>query len=197
MTREEAIRCLDVYSSTNGSGLCTDKQHYEAKKMAIKALEQKPCDDVISRADAILQIQRHGVGCFDPDEFSPEVCERFVINLISELPSYRCEDAISREELDKALYEHFHEEDSPNNITDVHLGAVRNFIKNFPSVNPKPKTGHWIYDDEHSSWSNETYKCSCCKRAIIVPYEAREAVYKDYPYCHCGAKMIEPQESEG
>lgn len=41
MTREEeAIRCLSVHSNTNGSGLCTDKQHYEAKQMAIKALEQ-------------------------------------------------------------------------------------------------------------------------------------------------------------
>jgi hypothetical protein len=39
MTREEAIRCLSVYSSTNGSGLCTDEQHYEAKQIAIKALE--------------------------------------------------------------------------------------------------------------------------------------------------------------
>ena len=38
--RKEAIRCLSVYSSTNGSGLCTDKQHYEAKQMAIKVLEQ-------------------------------------------------------------------------------------------------------------------------------------------------------------
>jgi hypothetical protein len=42
MTREEAIRCLSVHSSTNGSGLCTDKQHYEAKQMAIQALEQEP-----------------------------------------------------------------------------------------------------------------------------------------------------------
>ncbi len=40
MTKEEAIRCLSVHSSTNGSGLCTDEQHYEAKQMAIKALEQ-------------------------------------------------------------------------------------------------------------------------------------------------------------
>jgi hypothetical protein len=40
--REEAIRCLSVHSSTNGSGLCTDKQHYEAKQIAIKALEQEP-----------------------------------------------------------------------------------------------------------------------------------------------------------
>lgn len=40
MTREEAIRCLGVHSSTNGSGLCIDEQHYEAKQMSIKALEQ-------------------------------------------------------------------------------------------------------------------------------------------------------------
>ena len=41
MTREEAIRCLSVHSSTNGSGLCTDEQHYEAKQMAINALERE------------------------------------------------------------------------------------------------------------------------------------------------------------
>jgi len=53
MTREEAILCLSVHSSTNGSGLCTDEQHYEAKQMAIKALEQQPCSDAISRQAAI------------------------------------------------------------------------------------------------------------------------------------------------
>lgn len=67
MTREEAIRCLSVHSSTNGSGLCTDKQHYEAKQIAIKALEQEPktghwtkskdgymrCDQCGSRGSAI------------------------------------------------------------------------------------------------------------------------------------------------
>lgn len=41
MTRDEAIRCLSVHSSTNGSGLCTDQQHYEAKQMAINALERE------------------------------------------------------------------------------------------------------------------------------------------------------------
>lgn len=40
MTREEAIGCLSIHSSTNGSGLCTDKQHYEAKQIAVEALEQ-------------------------------------------------------------------------------------------------------------------------------------------------------------
>ena len=51
------------------------------------------------------------------------------------------------------------------------------------------KIGHWIYDDEYSDCFDVTYKCSCCKREIIIPYEARNEVYKEYPYCHCGAKM--------
>ena len=55
MTKEEAIRCLSVHSSTNGSGLCTDEQHYEAKQMAIKALEQEPSGDLISK-QAVLKI---------------------------------------------------------------------------------------------------------------------------------------------
>lgn len=42
MTREEAIHHLYTYSSTNGSGQTTDEQHNEAKRMAIKALEQEP-----------------------------------------------------------------------------------------------------------------------------------------------------------
>ena len=60
-----------------------------------------------------------------------------ILELLEQEP---CEDYISREKLDKALYERFHEEDSPNNITNVHLGAVRNFVQEFPSVNPQPKT---------------------------------------------------------
>lgn len=42
MTKEEAIRHLETYSSTMGSGLTTQEQHEEAKRMAIEALEQGP-----------------------------------------------------------------------------------------------------------------------------------------------------------
>ena len=44
-------------------------------------------DDAISRQEAILQIQKYGVGCFDAEEFSPEQCERFVISKLNALPS--------------------------------------------------------------------------------------------------------------
>ncbi len=72
MNREEAIRCLSVHSSTNGSGLCTDKQHYEAKQIAIKALEQEPCEDAISRQAVTDTTICDGISC---NECSFNTCE--------------------------------------------------------------------------------------------------------------------------
>ena len=40
MTRDEAIRHLYTYSSTNGSGQTKQEQHEEAKRIAIEALQQ-------------------------------------------------------------------------------------------------------------------------------------------------------------
>ncbi len=102
-----------------------------------------------------------------------------------------CEDAISRKAVINTIFNN-----SDNNGDVVLSTDLMDRIKHLPSVTPQPKTGHWMYDDEHSDWSDVTYKCSCCKRAISVPYEVRNEVYRDYPFCHCGAKMIEPQESE-
>ena len=77
------------------------------------------------------------------------------------------------------------------------------FTKGYRLVSPEaaknlqePKTGHWMIDEDSTDRFFATYECSCCKRAIIVPHDAMKAVYKDYPYCHCGARMVEPQESE-
>lgn len=60
MTREEAIFCEKSYI---GETNCKDCKYYstntcksrESHKMAIKALEQQPCEDCISREDAIKQ----------------------------------------------------------------------------------------------------------------------------------------------
>lgn len=69
-------------------------------------------------------------------------------------------------------------------------------LADLPSVQPKPKTGHWIskhiVDDCNGvvTW----YECSECGRSIDAPI-TEEFMLKDYPYCHCGAKMI-PTDSE-
>lgn len=41
MTLDEAVGHLQTYSTTNGSGMTTDKQHEEAKRIVIEALEQR------------------------------------------------------------------------------------------------------------------------------------------------------------
>ena len=82
MNREEAIRCLSVHSSTNGSGLCTDEQHYEAKQMAIKALEQEPCEDAISRQAVIDSLHSKFADGFDSDRWWNSMSVLYAINKV-------------------------------------------------------------------------------------------------------------------
>ena len=85
-----------------------------------------------------------------------------------------CEDAISRQ----AVYEIL----EGNWNTDF-LHAE---VEKMPSVQPKRKMGVWITEICNNK---EHYSCSNCLH--IVDYEPC------YHYCpNCGAKMVEPQESE-
>ena len=59
MTREEAKRILYVFRAV----ILVDASHIEAFDMAIKALEQEPCEDAISRQaveDAIAETNVNG-----------------------------------------------------------------------------------------------------------------------------------------
>lgn len=80
MTNEEAIRHLQTYSTTNGSGQTTQAEHEEAKQTAIKALSQQT-EDAISR-QAVLDLQ------YRIDD-SATLSTRDVVNVedIEDLPS--------------------------------------------------------------------------------------------------------------
>ena len=46
----------------------------------------------------------------------------------------------------------------------------------------------------HGTWLpivsyNNTYKCSECGRLLVDITDGLKMVAKNYPYCHCGAKM--------
>ena len=57
----------------------------------------------------------------------------------------------------------------------------------------EPKTGHWIRITNGAM--KEKYICSeCCRQ--IEDYGIEGLLHIKYPYCHCGAKMVEPQETE-
>lgn len=72
-------------------------------------------------------------------------------------------------------------------------------VKQAPSVNPQePKTGHWIeHEKGFWSWVNKNGE----RDGWIPDYECSEcgsrAWKRETNYCpQCGAKMVEPQESE-
>lgn len=62
----------------------------------------------------------------------------------------------------------------------------------------EPKTGHWIRNEKQGvqAVGYLTYHCSECGREICSKYHGKISLLKEYPYCHCGAKMVEPPESE-
>lgn len=84
-----------------------------------------------------------------------------------------CEDAISRQAV-KELFQ----EACEMKMYDF-LG-----IEDLPSVTSEPKTGHWI-------WCVGSHKCSNCEEYTCFSHKT------PLRYCpNCGAKMIDPQESE-
>jgi hypothetical protein len=92
------------------------------------------------------------------------------------LKSEPCEDAISREEVINCFT-------WTNTKDDVWYA-----VKALPSVYPKQKTGHWIKIESYPLQEHD-YECSEC---------LKETDDNTWKYCpDCGAKMVEPQESEG
>lgn len=94
-----------------------------------------------------------------------------------------CDDAISRQEVLYLIADY-----------DLSMGQVVRGIHALPSVtSQEPKTGHWIGIDEEP---HEDYECDKCGYTIST-YTANIEPHTEYKYCpNCGAKMVEPQESE-
>lgn len=107
----------------------------------------------------------------------------------------KSEDAISRQAAIDAMYvlcdtgETLKENPWRDN---PHIDAVVETIEQIPSVNPQPKTGHWILLDE---CSNSGYYCSECHKKLVK--EGWSGTVKKIKYCpNCGCRIVEPQESE-
>jgi len=60
-------------------------------------------------------------------------------------------------------------------------------LRALPSAQPE-RTGHWVEFPNHNA-----YKCSECGR-VIETADGKNNVYRHYPYCHCGAKMLKEGE---
>jgi hypothetical protein len=151
MTNAEAIIEMQLlkkaYCNTHTDAqLKKNREVIVAYDLAIKALEQEPCD-CISRAKA----QKH-------------IYTRLYESALNNV-GYECK--------------------ASDIFTDIAENRLSTWISEIPSVQPKPKTGHWI-DHQEDKWIYA--QCSECETV----HDTRTN------YCpNCGCRMVEPQESEG
>ena len=101
---------------------------------------------------------------------------------VEALKAEPCEDAVSRQAVLDLIN------------ADWKYEGLEVPVASLPSVTPKQKTGNWVSDLKAYGYGKDDYHCSICGRDIHLcrPHEQ----LKDYPYCHCGAKMVESYESE-
>lgn len=192
MNNKEAINIISQMIKDE-EGFLSDNT-VKAHKMAIRALEQEPCEDAISR-QAVMEHYSTGelAHC-------NHISRNNLLDFIEQLPPVTpqpCGDLISR----KAILEEFENDQYHLEFCKEHhiersisMEMVRIRLHDLPSVNLQPKTGHWIAQDIHNCHTD--FKCSECGYIHSFMHIYGEPT-ADYTYCpNCGAKMVETQESE-
>lgn len=87
------------------------------------------------------------------------------------------------DEILERVDEKIKEKESENNFNDTDIDA---------DVQPV-KRGRWVHDESGYDRRDNWYHCSECNRALnLICGEKLE----DYPYCHCGARMIKDGEQD-
>jgi len=165
MTNKEAgerlenlrAHCSNMLRHTFTDGEDIWSKDLEALDLAIKALDQEPCEDAISRDELLKAIDTW-------DKFGCDADTKLV------------------------PYQDYY-------IPYIHYDDVVKCIKGMPSVTPKPKTGYWIKEEKEFIVPSrlrpikETVSiCSNCNGHYI-------GINEDFKYCpYCGAKMTESEE---
>ena len=219
MTREEVIKIL----KEDGCGYCTWQsinpyecenkkcELNEAFNMAIQALSQEPTFDDECQKDmdeAWEQVKTEHDPCetcgYEPcDELSQE-CVGSTQKHVGNALDMRCDDAISRDELLKAIdtwdkfgYTEtgcFVREPKGDYVPYIHYDDVIKSIKGMPSVTQK--SGKWIIDQKegYRIWHCHCSKCNKDPQDFIGGSEDWWVIRLSDFCPNCGAKMFEPQE---
>lgn len=96
-------------------------------------------------------------------------------------------------QLKQLNFEHCGVTDKAEFETEFEMVLTLAEIANNQVTPQEPKTGHWIYD-------NFIWRCSECNETpkTMGYVGTADFMTEHFKFCnHCGAKMIEPQESEG
>ena len=118
------------------------------------------------------------------DEISNEAYKKIMCHCEEQEP---CEDAISREQLERELH-------AQMAVDAISKEVALDMLEHLPPVTPQPKTGHWIrwYEQKENDGCIEHIphcKCSECGKEYD-PFSSQFV-----KYCNeCGAKMAESEE---
>lgn len=170
MTREEAIEKLELLRQK------VDEDTYRALIMAIKALEQEPCDDAISREEAIKVIrqttsrytlakEKCGMGQVEWSDHL--IKESDAIDGLNELPSVT--PSRGWEEM---------------TVPCKNCGHDMTF--KIAVCGEPSRKGHWIEEDMYDG--DICYRCSECNEVFCLIEGTPEL--NEYHFCpDCGAEM--------
>jgi len=120
-----------------------------------------------------------------------------LIDGIDTLEQGQCKDCISRRDAIKKFTYNYKgqripEYDCDNWPIQIPIKEVKEILRDLPPATPQPKMGHWIKMPLIETGQTYSHECSLCGRRILVT----DAGLSEFPYCHCGAKMVELREHE-
>ena len=73
----------------------------------------------------------------------------------------------------------------------ISVALIKRNILDLKAVHSGKEKGHWIREESICGWDGHSYQCSVCGRSIHLDTEVEDL--EDYPFCHCGTKMIESE----
>ena len=195
MTREETITNLNMISVAFVEPVTKEQRKLidDTFEMAIQALSQEPkvLNTIDFAIDASNGDTNYFVGFRNGLRYAKSLIDGEEPQFESCAEQEPCDDAVSREELLKAIdtWDKFGVDDTnslfrldnlslPHYVPYIHYDDVIKCIKGMPPVTQKSKTGHWI------DYCYQNYRCSECDYIIA------DSDVDEYKYCpNCGAKM--------
>jgi len=152
------------------------------ERVAIQALSQEPTDENLhrEREQAYMQGYEDASKSFrqEPTEGDTSIEQALLLEVIDKCLPKPCDDAVSRDAVLDII------------CRETEWYDIRTQIEQLPSVTQK--SGKWILLDE---CANSGYYCSNCQKKLVK--EGWSETVKKIKFCpNCGAKMLEPQESE-
>ena len=195
MTREEHIENLKAIASDMPSDKCSD--WIESLMAGVKALEQEPCGDCISRQAVLKAIEddnrNEHYSCFATNNDAE--CFKLILRELPSVTPQPCEDCISRQAAINAAIEAADEWDGGGNRNREKI--IEKALEQLPSVTAQPKIGYWEWLQYDGNTKIGNWHCSECRTIVPrIPEVDNTPIYKWCPMC--GAKMSEiPTGAEG